>query len=468
MLVLSITAYLFLTLAIGAFASRLVKNETDFALAGRRLPIMLSASAFFATWFGAETVLGASSEFVKHGLLGVIEDPFGAALCLFLVGIFYARRLYNLNVISLGDMFRNRFGKKSEILSSVLMIISFFGWSAAQFIAFGLVLHFVAGTSIETGILIGAGMVIIYTVMGGMWAVSLTDFIQTIVIIGGMLIVLWQLLNISGGFDKVITKAPQGFMNMTPQGGMHDWLNYLAAWMTIGFGSIASQDVFQRVMATRSAKAAAGSAILGGVLYLTIAFIPLIIGLCALTLDPTLLEGDTQKFLPSVIMKYSPIWVQVLFFGALLSAILSSASAGILAPATILSENIVPYLFPGTKAARLFSLRVSVAFVAVCCWLVTFFNDNIFELVGESSALTLVSLLVPMTFGLFTNLGDGRTALISMLTGCVTWLACMYLETEIPPMLSGLAASTVSYLIFGMLFKTKRDDGRVSSSSPGV
>ncbi|MCU0420983.1 MAG: sodium:solute symporter, partial [Cyclobacteriaceae bacterium] len=92
MLLASIVVYLLATLAIGYWASRKVKTSGDFMLAGRSLPMVLSASALFATWFGSETVFGASSEFLKGGVLGVIEDPFGAALCLLLFGLFFARK----------------------------------------------------------------------------------------------------------------------------------------------------------------------------------------------------------------------------------------------------------------------------------------------------------------------------------------------------------------------------------------
>jgi solute:Na+ symporter, SSS family len=462
MLVILISLYLIATLFIGLYASRLVKNASDFALAGRKLPVMLSASAFFATWFGAETVLGASSEFVEHGLLGVIEDPFGASLCLFLVGIFFAAPLYKLNMLSLGDLFKDRFGRKAEILSSVLMIISFFGWTAAQFIAFGLVLHFVAGVSIESGIAIGVLIVIFYTAFGGMWAVSLTDFIQTIVIILGLSIVMYQMVTKAGGIEEVTNSTPDGFLKMTPRGGYSDWMKYIAAWFTIGLGSIPSQDIFQRINATRSVRAARNSAILGGLLYLTIAFIPLIIGLCAIHIDPSLIEGDTQRFLPSVIMKYSPVWVQVFFFGALLSAILSSASAGVLAPSTILAENILRNIWPDQTDKRFLpALRLSVVVIALMCYGVTFFRSNIFELVGESSSLTLVSLFVPMMAALFIRKAPAIASIASMITGTITWGWFVYKETSIPALLPGLLVSVLTFMVVWMLL-FKRGSGQLS------
>jgi Na+/proline symporter len=114
LLLTAIILYLALTVAVGAWASSLVKSSNDFVLAGRSLPFFLSASALFATWFGSETMFGASSVFLEEGLQGVIEDPFGGALCLILFGTFYLRPMYRMGVLTIGDVFKKIFGDKSK------------------------------------------------------------------------------------------------------------------------------------------------------------------------------------------------------------------------------------------------------------------------------------------------------------------------------------------------------------------
>ena len=183
MLLLFIGGYLLLTLGIGWWASRRVHSTKDFVIAGRNLPMVVAASALFATWFGSETIMGASSEFVEHGLIGVIEDPFGAALCLVLVGAFFARPLYKLNIITFNDFFRIRFSRQAEVISALFMIPSYFGWIAAQLVAMAIILNTIAGLTLLQGILLCALIVVFYTYIGGMWAVSITDFLQTIMII---------------------------------------------------------------------------------------------------------------------------------------------------------------------------------------------------------------------------------------------------------------------------------------------
>src|SRR5690606_370899 len=175
-------------LAIGVAATRLVHTSDDFINASRRLPFLLSSMALFALWYGSETVFGASSEFMQHGLLGVIEDPFGGFLCLLLFGLFLVRPLYRLNMRTLGDLFRQRYGPRVETVAAVCMILTFIGYIAAQLVALALLFQTVFGMSLQAGLVSSALIVTLYTAAGGMWAISLTDFIQSLVIVTGLLL----------------------------------------------------------------------------------------------------------------------------------------------------------------------------------------------------------------------------------------------------------------------------------------
>src|SRR5690606_20347474 len=148
---------------VGIWASRRVKTTGDFMLAGRSLPLLLSSAALFATWFGSETVFGASSEFLEGGLYNVIEDPFGAAMCLLLFGVFFARKLYNLKLLTLGDYFRVRYGKKTELVASVFLAPPYLGYIAAQLVAMGLMMSGVTDLRLPQCIVVRAVVVTLYT-----------------------------------------------------------------------------------------------------------------------------------------------------------------------------------------------------------------------------------------------------------------------------------------------------------------
>lgn len=448
MLAALVGIYLLFTVLIGFWASRRVKTSEDFMVAGRNLPMMMAASAMFATWFGSETVLGASSEFVEKGLIGVIEDPFGASLCLLLSGLLVARPLYKLNIITFCDYFKIRFGRRAEIVSAFLMIPSYFGWIAAQLVAMGVVMHTITldsssipDISVLAGIVISAFLVGAYTYVGGMWAVSITDTIQTVVIIVGLLFMAIVVVGKAGGLPTVLANTPEGFFNPLPEAKPLSILQYIAAWITIGLGSIPQQDVFQRVMSAKSEKVAARASYLSAFMYLTIAFLPLLIALAGKQLFPTESTlSDSQSILPQVALLHFGLPLQVMFFGALLSAIMSTTSGAILAPSTVLGENIIRRFYEDLSDKQLLSVvRWSIVLVTFSSVLMALWRQDIYELVGESSAFSLVSLFAPLIAGLYWKRCTENAALASMLVGLLVWILChFFLHTQIPSILFGL------------------------------
>ncbi len=448
MLLLFIGLYLLGTIAIGWWASRRVKTAKDFALAGRNLPLLVAASALFATWFGSETIMGASSEFIEHGVLGIIEDPFGAALCLILVGLFFARPLYRLNIITFNDFFRIRFNRQTELISALFMIPSYFGWIAAQLVAMAIILQSIAGLPLFWGIFVCTLVVVVYTYIGGMWAVSITDFVQTIMIILGLVFLAAQLFSEVGSIERLVAGVPKDFFQFLPNSDFNSIIHYVAAWITIGLGSIPQQDIFQRVMAAKSAKTAVNAAYIGGFGYLIIGLIPLFIGLCGKVLYPELNEGDPQMILPQIVLQHSSLFLQILFFGALLSAILSTTSGAVLAPATVIAENLIrPYIKDLSDERLLQIMRWSVVGVAICSAIMANWNSNIFDLVSQSSALSLVSLFIPLTAGLYWKKASSFGALAAILGGMAVWIYCEIIGTEIPSLIYGGLASLIAMLL---------------------
>lgn len=448
MLILFILIYLALTLLIGWWASRQVQTTRDYVVAGRRLPLLIAASALFATWFGSETIMGASAAFVEGGLLGVVEDPFGAALCLILVGMFFARPLYRLNILTFNDFFRIRFGRAAELISAFFMIPSYFGWIAAQLVAMAIVFNVLTGLPLYQGIIFFTTIVTLYTFVGGMWAVSITDFVQTLMILGGLVVLALSLFEDVGGWEPLAEKIEPGFFRFLPEADFTSIVHYISAWITIGLGSIPQQDIFQRVMAAKDERTSVRAGYLSGLMYLTIGCIPLFIGLCAKILYPELQEGDSQLVIPRVVLLHGGLTLQILFFGALLSAILSTTSGAILAPATVIGENLIrPLVKELSDKQLLFWMRISVLFVALCSAVMATLNSNIYELVGQSSALSLVSLFVPLTAGLYWRRASKAGTLFSMMLGMGVWLWFEWQETAIPSLIYGGLASTLGMIL---------------------
>jgi solute:Na+ symporter, SSS family len=448
---LFIAGYLLLNVLIGIYAARRVKTDQDFILAGRRLSLPLAAATVFATWFGSETVLGASSRFAEEGGSGLVEDPLGAALCLVLVGFFFARPLYRMNLNTFGDFYRIRFGKTAELISGAVLVISYVGWVSAQMVAMGLVLHTVVPEiSVTAGILLSTAVVVAYTISGGMWSVSMTDFVQTIFIVAGLIAATLVVVHKAGGMEVVLQSAPENSFDILPDKSFTGVLTFVAAWISIGLGSIPQQDVFQRVMASKSEKVAVQSSFLAAGMYLTIAFLPVVMVLAARLLIST--PADAQLTLPTLIMQQTGPVLQIFFFGALLSAVMSTASGALLAPAVILSENILQPLFPQlTDHARLLRTRLCVAALALVAVGMAIFRRDIADLVSEASAISLVGLFVPLCTGLFLRSKNSIAAIASMLAGMCVWLVFTLFPNSCPAMIWGIAASALAWAVVVLL-----------------
>lgn len=449
--------YLVVTVAIGVYASTRVKNVGDFAVAGRSLPLFVVIAMVFATWFGAETVLGVPATFVQEGLGGIIEDPFGASMCLVLVGLFFAKKLYRLNLMTIGDYYRMRYGRTVEVIVSICIVLSYLGWVGAQITALGLVFNVLSQGSITTaqGMVIGASIVMLYTLLGGMWSVALTDVFQMVIIVVGMFYITWLVADMAGGATVVIEHAANNDkFNFMPALTLPDVLAFIGAWVTMMFGSIPQQDVFQRVMSARSANIGAAGSVIGGSLYFAFAFVPIFLAYSAFVVDPDMvakfLDGNHQMILPTLVLTKVPVFAQVLFFGALLSAIMSTASGTLLAPSITLTRNLFGEVLKLSDKQFLLLTRVVVVIfgIFVTLFALAMEGTSIYEMVGNAYKVPLVGAFIPLVMGLYWSRATKQGALCSTIGGLLVWALMEFFggASIWPPQLAGLLASFIGMI----------------------
>jgi SSS family solute:Na+ symporter len=456
-LIASVVIYLFATLAIGVWAGTRIKNTSDFAVAGRSLPLIMVVTTTFATWFGAETVMGIPARFVQGGLNSIVEDPFGAGFCLILVGMFFAARLYKLNLLTIGDYYRQRFGEGIEVFCSVAIILSYLGWVAAQITALGLVFSVLTNGAMSEsmGMVVGTLAVLIYVVAGGFLAVAITDFIQMIVLVIGLSIIAFFSADLAGGAGQVFAMADKDQLwKFLPPPAFHEVIFFIGAAVTMMLGSIPQQDVFQRVMSAKNAPTARMGAMIGGASYILFAFVPMfIVAAAVLVLGESGMEmakNDYQRLLPTFVMTKMPLAMQIIFFGALLSAIKSTSSATLLAPSTSFVENILKHLHPGmTDKQQLLAVRISiVAFAAiVLTYAIVMKGTSIYDLVSSAYQVTLVAAFVPLVMGMYWKGATTQGAIVSIALGLTTWIVFFpqisSFGEHFPGQLAGLIAAFV-------------------------
>lgn len=463
MLLASVVAYLLVSVLIGLYVARNVSSAADYAVAGRNLSLPVVTATVFATWFGSETVLGISSTFVEEGLSGIVADPFGAATCLILAGLFIAPKVYRLKLLTLGDYYRVRYNKVVEVFCSACIVVSYLGWVAAQISALGLIFHVLTDGALsqEWGMVIGATIVLIYTVYGGMLSVAVLDFIQMLVIGAGLIYIMWVVAGMAGGVSNVVEHAEAaGKLQFFPEEFSYVmWVPFVGAFLTMAFGSLPQQDIFQRISSARNEKTAVRGAVLGGTMYFFFAFIPVFLAYGAIIIDPAtftpMVTQDSQMVLPNLVLMHTPLFAQIVFFGALVSAIMSTSSATLLAPAVSFSENIVKVIFPKMDdKALLLTMRVSVfVFTIIVVIFAINSESSIFEMVESAYEITLAAAFVPLVLGLYWKGATSQGAVFSIVVGVSSWLiAKNFFPSEVwPPQLLGMVLGFFTMIIASLI-----------------
>jgi Na+/proline symporter len=464
MLLWFVIAYLVVSIGLGLYAATRVHNSRDYFVAGRHLPIFVVFAMVFATWFGAETVLGISATFLTDGLAGLVSDPFGAALCLILFGLFFARPLYRMGLLTIGDFYRRRYDRPVEMITSICIALSYLGWVAAQITALGVVFNVLTEGYVtrEAGMVIGAAVVLFYTLFGGMWSVAVTTAVQMVIIVVGLLVITWMVADQAGGVATVVEHAAaSNKFEFWPAFSAPELLAFIAAWITMGFGSIPQQDVFQRVNSARTENGAVHGTIAGGVAYLLFAAVPLFLAYSATLIDPEmvarLIEEDPEQILPSLIYQHLPLYAQVIFYGALLSVIMSTASGTLLAPSATIAENVIKNLLPSMDDRHF--LRMTRIVVVCFAVLVTVYalstGATIHRMVENAYKVTLVSAFVPLLAGIYWKRATTQGAMTAIVLGIGSWLLMeIYLpegDSMWPPQLVGLLCASVGMVLGSLL-----------------
>jgi len=464
MLIGFIILYLVLSIGIGLYAATKVHTASDYVTAGRSLPMIVVVAMVFATWFGAETVLGIPATFLEENLGATIADPFGASLALILFGLFFARPLYRMKLLTLGDYFRERYNRPVEMVISLAIALSYLGWVSAQVVALGLVFNVLSDGTITQiqGIYIGAAVVLLYTLFGGMWSVALTTLVQMTVIVVGL---LWIAMLVSempavNGIAPVIEHASAaGKFSFWPPLEWAAIVTFIAGLLTMGLGSIPQQDVFQRANASQNERIAVWGSIIGGALYFSFAAVPIYLTYAATLVDPalttTLLAEDAQQVLPAFVKAHLPLYAQIIFYGALLSVIMSTASGTLLAPSVTISENIIKELMPHHRMSQKKLLWITRAVVIAFALLVVVYSQwslqsetSIHEMVANAYKITLACAFVPLVAGLYWKRANNTGAGLSIILGLCVWIAMEIVDPEatLPPQFTGLLASAVGML----------------------
>jgi Na+/proline symporter len=448
LLLAAVLAYMSIQFAIGIWASRRVVSEDDYLVAGRSLGPLLATFSIFATWFGAETTIGAAGTAFRDGVSLGSAEPFGYGLCLILMGLVFAVPLWRRRLTTLADLFRLRFSPLVERVAAVILVPSSILWAAAQVRAFGQVLSTTTtALDVELAIGIAAGFTILYTAFGGLLADAVTDLVQGVLLVVGLLLLAVVVVDHVGGIDRFAAAAlDSGRVRLAPPAGVSR-LATLEEWAIPICGSVIATELVGRIIATRTPGIARRSSLLAGGMYILVGLVPVSLGVVGAGLVGGL--PDAELVLPTLARELLPTLGYAIFAGALISAILSTVDSTLLVSSGLLSHNlVVPLAGITSERVKVRVARIGVLAFGLLAWALALRAEGVFALVEQASAFGSAGTLVAVTFGLFTRFGGAPTALATLLAGTVVYLAAAAAGVTAPFLLS-LGASLATYVAGG-------------------
>lgn len=447
---IGILLYVLFQLGLGVYVSRRLRTEEDYLVAGRRLGYGVITMTVFATWFGAETCVGAAGAIYDDGLSGGRIDPLGYSLCIIFMGLFFAASFYKRKCVTLADFYRQRYGAGVEKLTAIILVPASLLWAGAQVRAFGTVLAAASNMNFTLAVAIAASVVIIYTTFGGLLADAITDVLQGVVLVVGLLVIFVIILT-QHLTPEIIAEAFSA-ERLSLRGMESSWLASLETWAVPIMGSLFAQELVSRLLAAKSVQVARRGMLAGGFLYLTVGLMPVILGL----LGPSLIPGleNSEQLLPELAKRYLHVAFYTLFSGALISAILSTVDSALLAAGGLVSHNIVTPLLPDLSEIRKLRIaRAAVVVFGVIAFLLAFMADSVLELVIEASAFGSAGIFATVVFGLHSRRGGAATAYATLLAGITSYVVF----SKVPgvqvefPFLTSVACSIVTFIVVGFI-----------------
>ncbi|MBI1345455.1 sodium:solute symporter [bacterium] len=429
-----ILLYLCALFGLSVFATGKVKTEEDYLVAGRSLPLWLAWGTLIATWFGAATMSGAAQAARDEGLMGVILDPIACSATLIFAGLFFAGPMWRLKLLTCGDLYRRTYGGTAETIGAAIQVPAYFGWIAAQYTALGQMQHIYFGIPLHWAILIACLVTLGYTLIGGMWSVTLTDTLQILIAFFGLIVLALSTYAVVGngsawdGFQRIISetaeKTPDHLYLWPVSAGFGAWMVYLGTWATGLFGNIPGQDLQQRVFASNSPRTGQLACIFAGVLYLGFGLIPVTLGFASRITDPGEISGG---ILPLLAGKYLNKYMAVVFVIAFTSIVVSTATSAVLAPATLLGHNLLGKL-KFFKGHGLILERSCVFLVSMGGLVLAYTGQSIMELLDLALSLQLVALFIPLSMAIYGRPKSPVSGIAAMVAGAVVFF--VYFGTE--------------------------------------
>jgi SSS family solute:Na+ symporter len=459
--VVAIGLYFVLMLAIGFFSSKRIDADEDFSIAGRRLSPLLLACSIAATELGIGSTLGVFEKAFGDWGLSAAWYILAMVFAFIIISVF-APKFRKTEVKTIPEYFRRRYGQNSGLLSAILMIIPLLIFVVIQFVAAGKILSILLGIDYKITVTIIAFVVISYTVLGGMWGVAISDFIQSIFIIVGLILVAIYTLRLCNSFPNVVKHVPYESLNLFKGLDVPKIISLVimyVATFTVG------QEVAVNFFSINHSYDSTKGTLFTAFLLFVFAFVPTLLGLMIFSLtkmgyiDTSIVFVDGVRYsLPNLALVAMPTFLIGTLFLGLLSATMSSADSDILAVGSIFSNDIYNVYFDKNPSSKqlIFISRLSIAMFGLVAYLLALFSSgSILTILIFVFSLRAAGAFIPYVFGLYWPKSSSQGSIASMLVGSVSFIIFKILDVKVfdlEPLILSLLISLLAFIIFSKLF----------------
>ncbi len=462
--------YLLVMLFIGWYSSTRITSNTDFVVAGRRLGPFLMAGTLAATEIGGGSSLGV----VQNGMSGYGMSASWYIITMgiaFVILSFLGPKFRRATVKTVPEYFRRRYGKGSGIITAIIMFLPLIGLTAGQFIASSVILSTMLGINYKAAVIIVAVVVTVYSIMGGLWSVTLTDFIQVFLIVIGMIIAIPFAMNYAGGWSNVVANVPDGTLSMFQ--GYDGFAIVSLVIMYVATFSV-GQEAVSRFYAARDEKAAMGGAWLAAVVNFIYAFIPTILGIITLALinmgkfNSADFESVGARYaLPVLAMEVMPAIICGLLFSGIISATMSSSDSDLLGAGSIFANDIYKIVIkPNASDKEVMNVtKITMCLVGIASMFIALFNtQSLITILMFCFTLRAAGSFFPYVLGHYWGKASTAGTIASLIAGTVVVVyldqfshgnlfGIHFSQTIVP----GLVAALICFVVFSIIFPPKKE-----------
>ena len=446
-LILATLAFYFLTIiGLGLFYSRRAKSSEDFILAGHSLSTPFVTGSVVATWLGGAVILGGAKEAYVGGFQAIVWDPWSPVLTLLFSGFFLVGVMRRSRFMTSIDFFNARYNRQIGMAGLTVQLLAYVSWISAQLLSLGVLINLVTGLGLVSASLLGAGIILTISLTGGLWALSRSDMLAFIILAVVLLAVLPYAFGAVGGPMAFIERA--GNLDGTPPfslfytseltsdgepAGFSGYLGILgifymlAAWFSVAIGDIGGSVLTARALAARDETSATRGFVYGGVLYLMLGMVPVIVGMCVFILRADFPEAELDNIFPWFVQHYVPEWIAVLFFVAACSAIVSTAGDTVLTSGALLGYTVLKALKPDTTDRQ----HLLATRIAMLCFTATglafgLAMGNLYNLLVFAGAISFPVIASSFVCGILWKKANVIGARASILIGAISWIALVF------------------------------------------